>query len=485
MKIKKTLQQPAAYLVYGIVATIPLIFGAVHPIVLGGYVFVMLIGLGGWLVLKYDIGRPHKLSFLTVVPLIVIAYLILQSIPIPLDWLALLSPERAARVAMVNELAGTELQHISLSENGPVGLYRSFFLLALILYYFSVKRLIEKRQQFQEILIYCLVGVGVFEAVYGLVQFINPQIGILWLSNPERAAHGTIIYKNQYASLLNMIWPLALVSGYLSYQGGGGRKKNPGKSLGHRLKETVDEFSTAKLQGPLMIFAAGAMILAVLFSLSRGGILAMALIVLLLLVVLPFSKAGKLGCMAAFICLIAGYGSLLGLDTIIERFDSLDNSGAHRLEIYLASLPLLWDHWLTGIGIGSYSLLSPVYLKGFPATILYDRVHNEYLELLIELGIPMATLLFTWILTGMLKLMAGLVAWRKDRDTQLARQVFGLAAFCGLVGFLVHGLVDFGWRLPVNLVYCATLLAICVRSVAQPQILPGDSRKNDIGVSEP
>jgi hypothetical protein len=29
-----------------------------------------------------------------------------------------------------------------------------------------------------------------------------------------------------------------------------------------------------------------------------------------------------------------------------------------------------------------------------------------------------------------------------------------------LVGFLAHGLVDFGWRLPANLVYAATLLAI-------------------------
>ena len=42
-----------------------------------------------------------------------------------------------------------------------------------------------------------------------------------------------------------------------------------------------------------MIFAAGTMILAILFSLSRGGILAMVLVALLLLVLLPFSKIGK------------------------------------------------------------------------------------------------------------------------------------------------------------------------------------------------
>ena len=178
---------------------------------------------------------------------------------------------------MVNTLADAGLQHISLSENGPVGFYRSFFLLAVLLYYFTVKRLIAGRENFQETLIYCLVGVGAFQAVYGLIQFINPQIGILWLANPERAAHGTIIYKNQYASLLNMIWPLALASGVLPYVNKG-KKGIRGKGLGQRLKEKVDEFSTANTASAYcMIFAAGTMILAILFSLSRGGILAMVL----------------------------------------------------------------------------------------------------------------------------------------------------------------------------------------------------------------
>ncbi|NTW88066.1 MAG: O-antigen ligase family protein [Desulfobulbaceae bacterium] len=315
-----------------------------------------------------------------------------------------------------------------------------------------------------------------FEAIYGLIQFVNPQIGILWLANPERAAHGTIIYKNQYASLLNMIWPLALASGILPYVNA--HKKDQGKSIGHRLKEKVDQFSTANLQAPLMIFAAGIMILAILFSLSRGGILAMVLVALMLLIILPFSKAGKIGCLVLFVCLIVGYGTVLGLDTIVTRFDSLDNSGAHRLTIYLASLPMFWDHWLTGIGIGSYALLSPLYLKGFPTNILYDRVHNEYLELLIELGLPAAILLFGWILIGVLKLLVGLSLRQKHQEIDLNRRVLGTAAFCGVAGFLIHGLADFGWRLPVNLVYCATLLAICVCSQMQRKAPDGLLKKD-------
>ncbi len=165
-------------------------------------------------------------------------------------------------------------------------------------------------------------------------------------------------------------------------------------------------------------------------------------------------------------------------DTLIARFGSIDTSGEHRIDLYLSSLPMLLDHWLTGIGFGSYSLLSPVYLKGFPEHIHYDKAHNEYLELLIELGIPVALLLFGWMLSGMVKLMLGLLSVMKNTKIDQKRVVLGTAAFCGLVGFLVHGLVDFGWRLPANLVYSVTLLALCAESIkAAP--LPIDQPKTD------
>jgi len=435
---KLSLQQSASYLIYTIVITIPLIFGAAHPIVLGCYVFVMLAGLGGWLLLN-----PGFPSLWLVVPVILIVYLIVQSLPLPIEWVEILSPNRAERVRMVNELAGTDQQLVTLSDNGTVGLYRSFFLFALMFYYLSVRKLLEHDQKRYYILLHCLIAVGAFEALYGLVQFISPQVGILWLSIKSRAAHGTIIYKNQYASFLNMIWPLAVATGTLYF---------------------IKAKKNMRFLAPLLLFAAGMMVLAVLFSLSRGGILAMVLVALLLVVLLPFSGRKKFIFLGLFITLVGGYGALLGLDTIVSRFDSLGHSGTNRIDIYLSSLPLLMDHWLTGIGIGSYALLSPVYLKGFPPNLLYDRVHNEYLELMIELGIPMAIFLFGWIGAGMLKLLASLSSAKIRSEAGFTRIVLGTASFCALVGFLVHGVADFGWRLPVNLVYAVTLLAVAVSS---------------------
>ncbi len=324
-------QRSVSYLIYTIVLTIPLLFGAVHPIVLGCYVAVMLVGCGGWLLLneRRRQVRRTSLSLWLLVPIFLVIYIILQSIPLPLDWVGVISPFRAERVRMVNELAGTQQHFAAISDNGMVGFYRSFFLVSLIFYYLALRRLFRLSKEFYFTLVVCLICLGTFEALYGLLQFVKPHIGILWLTLKSRAAHGTIIYKNQYASLLNMIWPFAIAGGALYYikRSKGGRY--PGSR--NKLNIAADRISTTRIQSPLLIFAAGTMILAVLFSLSRGGILAMVLIALGLIVLLPFSKRGKVGFLAVFLCLILGYTALLGLDTIITRFGTIDASGEGRL----------------------------------------------------------------------------------------------------------------------------------------------------------
>lgn len=442
VKLRFTSQRIISLLTLAVITTMPLVFGAVHPIVQGSYVSFILVVFGGYLL--FSAGREDSAfpSLWLLVPLLIIGWITMQTIPIPVDWVEALSPTRALRVRMVNELAETAQHFPSLSYTGIAGLYKAMFLLALILYYYTIKQLMIRDEKFFFTLATCLILVGTFEAFYGLLQFVKPQLGILWLPIKSRAAYGTIIYKNQYAGLLNMIWPLALSSGALYF-----------------IKKKALVFS--KTQAPLLIASASLMILATLFSLSRGGILTMVVVGLLLIAVLPFSRKGKLWFFFIFIALIFGYGSLLGLDTLIARFGSIDRSGSIRFELYLSSLPMLFDHWLTGIGIGAYGLLSPVYLKDFPANLLFDRAHNEYLELFIELGVPVAILLFAWIIAGMLKLKQKIKLATLERNGNIARVVLATAAFCGLVGFLVHGWVEFGWRLPANIFYAATLVALC------------------------
>lgn len=453
------------YLVYGIIVSVPLIFGARHPIVSGTYTFLILVVLGGWLLFSAFPEMNIQISFWSLVPILLILYVGIQSVPLPLAWVEWLSPLRAHRIMMVNTLADTHLMRVSLSDQGIAGLYSALSIFSLILYFYSLRKLLESNDTALRTILYCIVGVGIFEAVYGLLQFVSPHLGILWLPITSRAAYGTIIYKNQYASLLNMIWPLCITCGSLYFIG---QKKAPKKRKKRKwLLALIDEFSAVKAQGPLLLFSSGLMILAVIFSLSRGGILAMLLVALLLVMLLPFSRKKKLIFIALFLLCIVGYAALLGLNTVVNRFDSVEVAGTLRMDIYRYSLPMLWDHWLTGIGMGSYTLLSPVYLKGFPPGILFDRAHNEYLEIMIELGLPMALLFFVWVSVGMYRLLKRLLSATSHLKDERDGIAIGIAAFCGLAGFLAHGIVDFGWRLPANQIYAVTLLAIgltCLKS---------------------
>lgn len=451
----------AQALVLFLLATIPLIFGAVHPIVQAAYTFLILVGLGAWLLYaEPELSWKKLSSFWLAVPIILMSYMVLQSLPLPLSVVEFVSPARAIRINMVNRLAGTQLTAASISDNGIIGLQNAIFVFSLLLYYFTLITLFGRNRKFIKGLLYVVAGVGIFEAVYGLLQMMNPGAGILWLPIISKgAAHGSIIYKNQYASLLNMCWPLTLAGGLIFLEPLKEMvKRNSQKS---KVQDFLQSLSLVNIQAPLFFFATGAMILAVLFSLSRGGILVMLLLLVLLNLFLPPSRKIKLFLTILLLVFLGGYGSLVGLDEVFRRFNTIDNSGLTRLHLYISSLPLLVDHWLTGIGFGSFRLLSGVYLKGFPENLLFDRAHNDYLELAIELGLPMAALFFVWLLSGIIG--TGKKMLQKSRGIHDGHQkttIVGCAAFCSLLGFLIHGLVDFGWRLPVNALYAVTLLAL-------------------------
>jgi len=187
----------------------------------------------------------------------------------------------------------------------------------------------------------------------------------------------------------------------------------------------------------------------------------MVLIMVLLLFLAPLTGKNKLRLSSGLLLFTLAYGSAIGFSSIIDRFMNIGTSGLSRINIYLASLPILYDHSIAGTGLESYRLLSPVYLKNFPENVLFDRVHNEYLELTIELGIPMALFFFGALFTALYGQAKKIVCFRRKKLSELDfSNIVALVAFCGIAGFLFHGLADFGWHLPANLLYFVTLMVL-------------------------
>lgn len=434
--------------------TMPLIFGATHPFIQGLYTLFILLGAGGWWIfvgsnpnlktsrrrhfsrekrvpapvpISEPVVRRNNIWLLAIVLLLI--YIVFTAIPLPLGMLHWLSPVRARNLEVVNTLAGAGIKFAPLSYSGLLTFKQGLFYIALLLYFFSLRKLLHRNSEFMLQVITVIVGVAFFEALYGLLQVMNSSLGVLWLPSSLGAsgvARGTIIYRNQYATFLNMGWPLAMAMAALNI------KKRP---------------------PALFLFAAGMIILAVLFSLSRGGIIAFLGIAAMLAVTMPFSRRNKVRALFLLIIFLVFYGALLGgYGELLLRFSDFKSGVEGRFSIWCMSLPMLFDHPLTGIGLESYVKLSPIYLKNESAFIIFERAHNEFLEFAIELGWP-AMLLFCGCL------LSGLLAYGR-RLKQRREAIVGIAAFAGICGFFIHGLTDFGWQLPANCVYCVTLLAL-------------------------
>ena len=93
----------------------------------------------------------------------------------------------------------------------------------------------------------------------------------------------------------------------------------------------------------------------------------------------------------------------------------------------------------------------------------FDFAHNEYLELAIELGLPAAILLFLWMLRQVWK--SGMKAVKAGRKIDTftffpEKTIIVIGSFCAIAGFLLHGFVDFVWRLPANAFYAVTIMAM-------------------------
>ena len=64
-----------------------------------------------------------------------------------------------------------------------------------------------------KLVVFVMIGIGLLEAAYGLIQALVPSLGVLWVDYIQDylgTARGTFINRNSFAAFVGMIWPLAL-----------------------------------------------------------------------------------------------------------------------------------------------------------------------------------------------------------------------------------------------------------------------------------
>ena len=153
-----------------------------------------------------------------------------------------------------------------------------------------------------------------------------------------------------------------------------------------------------------------------------------------------------------------------GLVERIGTVSDLRSASTERLLIWQQSLALLEQSPLWGLGLGLYSLFWPPYRDPLDLSAGFF-VHNDYLQIWIEAGLP-GLLLFLGML-GAIAAMLMRIARSRTVPVGPRLEIYGLAA--GLGAISLHGLVQYNFYVvPILIVFGLFLGRI--QDLAQPYL---------------
>ena len=229
---------------------------------------------------------------------------------------------------------------------------------------------------------------------------------------------------------------------------------------------------------PLWIAGGVLLVLGVLMSRSRGaalGGLLCGLLAFALALTLGSKRAPRWQTTVAVVAAAVGAAvSMVGLNFVVTRFElgGLANAASIRGMLAANTFDGVAAFWPWGAGWGTYAVVFPRFQSS--ALVGYaEYAHHDYAQLLFEGGVFALLLMaaFAW-LAGARVLLLARTAIRKHRlgRLELTSAICGL----GLLGFLLHSIVEFNMHIPANAIAAALLAGAFLRPLKQDEESTGD-----------
>jgi putative inorganic carbon (HCO3(-)) transporter len=190
----------------------------------------------------------------------------------------------------------------------------------------------------------------------------------------------------------------------------------------------------------LSILAASVIAIVLILTQSRGGILALGEI-MILLVVLRWKRGWIL--LAGAVVLVGAVVLFFGPATILDVILTNATLGGidGRLEVWSRAVYMIQDFPFTGVGMGSYGrtadLLYPFFLYASGTT---SHAHNLFLQIAVDLGVPG---LVAWLAIWILMVNMALTLYRNFRARQDSwAGSLGAGLLCSQLALVSHGMLD-------------------------------------------
>jgi len=299
---------------------------------------------------------------------------------------------------------------------------------------------------------------GTAVASLALVQGVAPNGKLYWMRQPLSGGwiYGPYVNHNHYAGLMEMLVPIPLVI-----------------AVSHLAQE-----KTRVAAG----IGAAVMAGTVFLSGSRGGMLAIFVELATLGILLLRQKKEvriALG-VVAFAVVLISLLVWLGGKELTTRVSSISTeargeiSGGMRLNIDRDATKMFAHRPLLGWGLGTFPVVYPQF-RSFYTNFFVNEAHNDYLQLLAEMGVlGFATM--SWFLFIVFRQVRRKThKWTKDISGAVT-----LACGLGVLGILIHSLVDFNLQIPAN----AALFYVFCAIAGAPPLLQRSLKRRRIETEE-
>lgn len=306
----------------------------------------------------------------------------------------------------------------------------SFYALLRLFAYIGVYYLIVN--SFDSVMIKRLINlviiIGAGLSIYGFLQYFAGLNHSWWI--PRKFLAATYVNHNHFAGHLELVIPVAI--GMLMS------------------RDTSPLYRKLFLILTLII-----MVVVFIFTQSRGAWISLAIALLVMNIALV--RRGRLSKKTLFILplLAALIFSFIysNRDEISKRMETIstmqkgETSIQGRFKIWQGALGMIREHPFFGVGIGDFDWGFYRYRpEGFNGRAVY--AHNDYLHMATEMGI-LAPFIMLWIF--IIAISTGL---RKNSRSLM------LGCATGILSLSLHGLVDFNFHIPANMLLFTVYLAI-------------------------
>ncbi|MBV1776613.1 O-antigen ligase family protein [Burkholderiaceae bacterium DAT-1] len=400
-----------------------------------------------------------KLPLMLVWGLCALAYL--QSLSLPISFVAMLSPQAAADWRAV--MPGTLTASFSI-DPGQTRIAATLAFAYASCATFAVLSIRDSTRL--KILAYTLLGSGLFQAMVGLILF-STHAHYLFLTTAVNHDYllGTFVYKNNAAGYFELCLAvgIGLMMGQLESSSNATRKRAVVKALQFVLSK--------KMQMRLMLVI---LVIALVLTRSRMGNAGFFAAMIVAGGIWMFAAKRSARTMAILLVSLVVVdvviiGKWVGLDKVAERLDETrmtleeanedrkikapsEQSMEERLLPARSTAAALSDYPVTGSGGGTFFTVFPRYspagLSGY-----WDHAHNDYLELLGEYGVVGISMFAVLAISS-----AGMAIRVMRRRYRSVVRGVGLGVLMAILAYIFHSLVDFNLQIPATAMTATVLV---------------------------